>query len=873
MSTQQDIYAAGSENHPSMLNKENYVPWSSRLLCYAKSRPNGKLIYNSIMNGPYVRRMIPEPGDPVRTVPIPVMFHEQTDDELTEAEIKQMEADDQAIQTILLGLPKDIYVAVDSCETAQEIWLRVQQMMKGSDIGIQEKKAKLFNEWERFTSTDRESIESYYHRFSKLMNDFKRKKTTLPRKECQNLKFLNNNTTTMEQIAQPGMNLGQDNQMQMVGGNGGIILDSMLGRMEGIRNGTVRPRRRDVAYLQTQLLIAQKEEAGIQLQAEEFDLMAAVADLDEIEEVNANCILMANLQQASTSGTQSDNAPVYEIDGPAEQYIELLEPIPEPHQVLENDSNVISKVSSVEQGGGTVEQHSANVEETHAYHESLFHNLAAEVEKVNSVNQKIKEKNAELTTELARYKNQERCFEISQEKYDKLERCYQQSVYQEKCLSKKINALYLSSGKQITALNEEISNLNKQLSKEKSTVSSLQEEKKRLKSDFKIREDELLDKQIQLENKVKELDNILIKTEVDESLAKHKALELEIERLLRAVVIQDIMSIVQNNSVVDTSNLQTKLERTKERFKNYIIQKENEYAKLWNDCSVGDQKGISKDTPCVSDTLDPLPPKLENENVELEFQVSEQKDTTCGTSANTKFAKQSILGIPPSSSRPKLYAVTPLPKSTAIPKVGETNALSNQVTSNSVPSSQELKVVKNDNVIAPGMFRIDPHKTSRKDNFVPNKPTNVSVRTNPITVSQPHVIIKKAINYDSNGFSSTGVDITTKTRRPQPRSNTKIDRVPSASKSSRIMNKEVKVEDHPRNLLLSKNKKHISSECNNIKLSIRNDKSKIVCAMYKQCLITVIVNHDVCVLNYVNDMNSRALNKNSMFQMLKSKET
>ncbi|GJU19823.1 hypothetical protein Tco_1153165 [Tanacetum coccineum] len=55
--------------------------------------------------------------------------------------------------------------------------LRVHQMdEKVSDIGIQEKKAKLFNEWERFTSTDKESIESYYHRFSKLMNDFKRNK-------------------------------------------------------------------------------------------------------------------------------------------------------------------------------------------------------------------------------------------------------------------------------------------------------------------------------------------------------------------------------------------------------------------------------------------------------------------------------------------------------------------------------------------------------------------------------------------------------------------------------------------------------------------------------------------------------------------------
>ncbi|GKE30400.1 hypothetical protein Tco_1445784 [Tanacetum coccineum] len=161
VSTQQYIYAAGSENCPPMLKKDNYVPWSSRLLRYATSKPNRKLIYNSIMNGSYVRQMIPEP------------------------------ADEQAIQTILMGLPKDIYTAVDSCEIAQEIWLCVRQMMKGYDIGIQEKKAKLFNEWERFTSNDGESIESYYHRFLKLMNDFKRNKH-FSEQIASNLKFLNN---------------------------------------------------------------------------------------------------------------------------------------------------------------------------------------------------------------------------------------------------------------------------------------------------------------------------------------------------------------------------------------------------------------------------------------------------------------------------------------------------------------------------------------------------------------------------------------------------------------------------------------------------------------------------------------------------------
>nr|GEZ13690.1 hypothetical protein [Tanacetum cinerariifolium] len=232
MSTQQDIYADGSESRSPMLNKENYVPWSSRLLWYAKSRPNGKLIHNSILNGPYVRRMIPEPGDANHEVTVTENFYVQTDDELSDKEIKQIKADDQAIQTNLLGLTENIYAAVDSCESAyvrrmipepgdanhevtvtetfyvqtddelsdkeikkikaddqaiqtnllglteniyaavdscesaQEIWLRVQQMMKGSDTGIQENKAKLFNECER--------------------------NKHFPEKIASNLKFLNN---------------------------------------------------------------------------------------------------------------------------------------------------------------------------------------------------------------------------------------------------------------------------------------------------------------------------------------------------------------------------------------------------------------------------------------------------------------------------------------------------------------------------------------------------------------------------------------------------------------------------------------------------------------------------------------------------------
>ncbi|GJX44177.1 hypothetical protein Tco_0260853 [Tanacetum coccineum] len=177
------------------------------------------------------------------------------------------------------------------------------------------------------------------------------------------------------------------------------------------------------------------------------------------------------------------------------------------------------------------------------------------------------------------------------------------------------------------------------------------------------------------------------------------------------------------------------------------------------------------------------------------------------------------------------------------------------VTSNSAPSSRESTVVRNDKVIALGLFRINPFKTSTEENHVPNKPLRANVRTKPITVSQQSVSYMKTMNYNSNGSFSTRVDNTAKTRRPQPRSNTKNDRVPSASKSSVLKNKEVEVEEHHRNLPHSKHNRHISSKCNNIKLAIQNDKSEVVCGICKQCLTTA--NHDVCVLTYVNDMNSR----------------
>nr|GEX67729.1 hypothetical protein [Tanacetum cinerariifolium] len=616
-------WISGSESRPPMLNKENYVPWSSRLLRYAKSRPNGKLIHNSIINSPYVRRMILEPGDTNRDVTMNETFHVQTADELN-----QIKVDDQAIQTILLGLPEDIYAAVDSCETAQEIWLRVQQMIKGSDIGIQEKKAKLFNEWER--------------------------------------------------------------QMQMIGGNGGNQFRQYTGQKAGNltgynKNGLIGvPGNANQNLNRNGNLVAARAEGNAtgqnrnQIRCYNYK---GVADLDEIKEVNENCILMANLQQASTLGSQSDKAPVYDSDGSTkvhdyenyddneifnmftqeEQYTKLLEPIPNQHQVSQNDNNVISEVTSMEQSGETVE-HPANFEETQALYDSLYQNLAIEVEKVNSVNRK-------MTLETHNWWS---------------------SAHQE--LHKIVKDENFPIVNQVDA---RVQNFEIQFLKEAA----------KFVGDFKS-----------------------LANEADESLAKHKALELEIKRLLKAVFSQDIISVVQKEYVVDTSDLQTELERTKERFENCIIKKENEYTKLWNDW-------YKKCDECKYDKI----------SYDKAYKDMQQKIERL----------QAQLG--------------------------------------------DLK----------GMFRINPLKTSREEKHVPNT-VRASTRIKPITVSQPFVFTKKDVNFNLNGLSSTGVD-NTKTKRPQPSSNTKNDRVPSTSKSSRSKNKEPKVEEHHMNLLLSKNNKHMSS--------------------------------------------------------------
>nr|GEZ05443.1 hypothetical protein [Tanacetum cinerariifolium] len=144
------------------------------------------------------------------------------------------------------------------------------------------------------------------------------------------------------QIAQPGMNTSQDIKMKMVDDNVGnqyANVNFETAPAEGNGNGIngnpvrcyncrgeghyasnyiVKPRKWDAAYLQQQLQIALEEEAEIQSTQEEFEFMAAANAYEETKRVKVNCTSKDTLQQASTSRTQSENAPVYDSDGSTE---------------------------------------------------------------------------------------------------------------------------------------------------------------------------------------------------------------------------------------------------------------------------------------------------------------------------------------------------------------------------------------------------------------------------------------------------------------------------------------------------------------------------------------------------------------------------
>nr|GFC31651.1 hypothetical protein [Tanacetum cinerariifolium] len=167
-------------DHPPMLAPGRYPQWRSRFLRYADTRPNGEALRKCILSGPY------------KLTTILVHAVEETDNSPAVVEHTTIEtpanmspenkphflAEKEAIHLILSGIGDDIYSTVDACQIAQEIWEAIKRLQQGESLNIQDVKINLFWEFDKFTSHDGESMESYYTRFYKLMNEMIRNNLT-----------------------------------------------------------------------------------------------------------------------------------------------------------------------------------------------------------------------------------------------------------------------------------------------------------------------------------------------------------------------------------------------------------------------------------------------------------------------------------------------------------------------------------------------------------------------------------------------------------------------------------------------------------------------------------------------------------------------
>ncbi|GJT43439.1 hypothetical protein Tco_0952154 [Tanacetum coccineum] len=171
-----NIMAAGSKDRPPMLGPGRYSQWRSRFLWYIDTKPNGEGLRKSILSGPYVpstvlvQSVAATEGNPA------IQQHTtiETVLNMTPENKAHFLSEKEAIFLLLTGIRDDIYSTVDACKTANEMWISIERLQQGESLNVKDVKTNLLWEFGKFTSRDGESMESYYSRFYKLMNELTR---------------------------------------------------------------------------------------------------------------------------------------------------------------------------------------------------------------------------------------------------------------------------------------------------------------------------------------------------------------------------------------------------------------------------------------------------------------------------------------------------------------------------------------------------------------------------------------------------------------------------------------------------------------------------------------------------------------------------
>nr|GEV97202.1 hypothetical protein [Tanacetum cinerariifolium] len=153
--------AMSADNRPPMLEKDMYDSWKSRMELYMLNRPHGRMILESVEQGPLIWPSVEVEG----------VTRLKKYSELSAAEAIQNDCDVKATNIILQGLPPEVYALVSTHKVAKELWERIQMLMQGTSLTKQERECKLYDAFDKFAYQKGETLRDFYLRFSLLLND------------------------------------------------------------------------------------------------------------------------------------------------------------------------------------------------------------------------------------------------------------------------------------------------------------------------------------------------------------------------------------------------------------------------------------------------------------------------------------------------------------------------------------------------------------------------------------------------------------------------------------------------------------------------------------------------------------------------------
>nr|GEW26905.1 reverse transcriptase domain-containing protein [Tanacetum cinerariifolium] len=108
-----------ADNRPPMLEKDMYDSWKSIMEQYMLNRQHGRMILESVENGPLLWLTVKENG----------VTQLNKYSELSTTKAIQADCDVKATNIILQGLPPEVYALVSTHKVAKELWERIQMLM------------------------------------------------------------------------------------------------------------------------------------------------------------------------------------------------------------------------------------------------------------------------------------------------------------------------------------------------------------------------------------------------------------------------------------------------------------------------------------------------------------------------------------------------------------------------------------------------------------------------------------------------------------------------------------------------------------------------------------------------------------------------